>query len=302
MDRALILKRFKDIGLSSNEAKSYLCLLQRDTLTVPEVSKLAGIPPPNAYRSLEKLMSKGLCISKPGPTKKYAASDPRSLEDKFAGQIDEEIKIELENLKEKYNRGLKEKEKEMSEKRKAAKENIANLIKELRPQYEKSRLESNPLDYIEIIKDPYQIHKRFLELVSGVKEQLVNFTKPPYTIPRERVDEQIEPQIEKIKRGVRIRSLYQASTDEEERRWLFDIAELSVKSGAEVRVSERLPMKMFIFDSRIVLFSLEDPLVREATLTSAVIEHHAVAESLMILFQTLWEQAEDYHILKDPGR
>jgi DNA-binding MarR family transcriptional regulator len=299
MDRTLILKRFKDIGLSSNEAKSYLCLLQRDTLTVPELSKLGGIPPPNAYRSLEKLMSKGLCISKPGPTKKYAASDPSSLEDKFLGQVDEAIKIELENLKEKLYHGLKQKEKEMSEKRKAAKENIKSLITELRPQYEKGRLETNPLDYIEIIKDPYQIHKRIMQLHAGAKEEILVLTKPPFTGPRQRLKEQIDQQAEVSKAGLRIRSIYEMATDEDEKKWQFEMIERCARGGEEARVLQKLPMKMAIFDSRIVIYVLEDPVSKQPSLTTQIVEHRALAESLKILFETLWEQAEDYHILKD---
>jgi len=298
MNRALILKRFKDIGLSSNEAKSYLCLLQRDTLTVPEVSKLAEIPPPNAYRSLEKLMSKGLCISKPGPTKKYAASDPSSLEDKFLGQVDEAIKIELENLKEKLNHGLKEKEKETSQKRKAAKDNIKSLITELRPQYEESRLETNPLEYIEIIKDPYQIHKRYMQLHAEAKEEILAFTKPPFTGPRQRLKEQIDQQAEILKTRVRIRSIYEIATDEGEKKWQFEMINRCARSGEEARVLKKLPMKMAIFDSRIVVYALVDPVSKQTSLTSQIVEHPALAQSLKILFETLWEQAEDYHILK----
>ena len=76
MKTSIILKRFKELGLSSYEAKAYLSLLERDTLTVPEISKLAGIPRPNTYDDLERLMIKGICISKPGNTKKYSSSDP----------------------------------------------------------------------------------------------------------------------------------------------------------------------------------------------------------------------------------
>jgi sugar-specific transcriptional regulator TrmB len=297
MNRALILKRFKDIGLSSNEAKSYLCLLQRDTLTVPEVSKLAEIPPPNAYRSLEKLMSKGLCISKPGPTKKYAASDPSSLEDKFLGQVDEAIKIELENLKEKLNHGLKEKEKETSQKRKAAKDNIKSLITELRPQYEKSRLQTNPLDYIEIIRDPYQIHKRFMHLVGEAKEEILVFIKPPFSRPREKRNEHLDQETEVLKRGIRGRCIYEIPTDEDESKWLSEHIRGAVKAGEEARVLKDVPMKMAVFDSRIVLFALADPVSKEPSLTSQIVEHRDVARSLKILFESLWEKAQDYHVL-----
>jgi len=298
MNRALILKRFKDIGLSSNEAKSYLCLLQRDTLTVPEVSKLAGIPPPNAYRSLEKLMSKGLCISKPGPTKKYAASDPSSLEDKFLGQVDEAIKIELENLKEKLNHGLKEKQKEISQKRKAAKENIKSLITELTPEYEKSRLETNPLDYIQIIKDPYQMHKKFMQLVAETKEEHLAFVKPPYSGAREGIEQHFAQQVEPLRQGIRIRGIYEIPKDKEEIEWWFNTIDAAGKHGEEARVIKELPMKMAIFDERIVMLALEDPVSKQISVTTQIIEHRSLAKGLKVLFETFWERAEDYHILK----
>jgi len=298
MNRALILKRFKEIGLSSNEVKSYLSLLERDTLSVAEVSKLAGIPPPNAYRSLDKLMSKGLCVSKPGPTKKYAASDPSSLEDKFLGQVDEAIKIELESFKEKLHHGIEKKEKEMSEKKQAAKENIKSLIQELTPQYESRQLETGPLDFIEVIKDPLQVHKRFMHLVSEAKEEILAFTKPPFSGPRKRLEEQAEPEKKVLRQGIRIRNIYEIPTEKEEIEWRFKDIDRAVKLGEEARVMKKLPMKMVILDRKIVMLALADPLSKQTSLTTQIVEHRDLANSLRILFDTLWEQAEDYHILE----
>jgi sugar-specific transcriptional regulator TrmB len=298
MEKRLILKRFKDMGLTSYEVKCYLSLLERDTLTVSEVSKLAAIPRPNAYEALEKLMSKGLCAAKPGATKQYSASDPSLLEENLLVQLQEEAETEMDDLKEDLTRRLKRKEKEILERTEAARQNVGKLITELRPQYDKSRLETNPMDYIEIIKDPTQIHRRFIELIGAVQENLVGFTKPPWTVQRKKYNEQVNPQSEAVRRGVRIRTIYQMPTDEDEKNWLFGIADDTAKEGMEVRVLERLPMKLMIFDWRTVLFSLEDPVSRHPSLTSAVIQHHALAQSLKILFETLWERAEDYHILK----
>lgn len=70
-------------------------------------------------------------------------------------------------------------------------------------------------------------------------------------------------------------------------------------ASEEATVLKGLPMKIAIFDSRIVIFALEDPVSKQTSLTSQIVEHPALAESLKILFQTLWERAEDYHILKD---
>ncbi len=290
MHRTLILKRFKEVGLKSSEAKTYLSLLEKDTLTVSEVSRIAGIPRANAYQALEELMSKGLCISKPGDTKKYSASDPALLVEKFHMQANEAAERELQNLT--------EKEKLILDGSNVAKENITDLMKELRPQYENSREKTNPLDYIEIIKDPYQIHKRFMQLVEEAKNEILGFSKPPYSGPTERLEEQSRRQVEPLRRGVRIRAIYEIPEDKEEIEWAFKAIDTGAKHGEEARVIKELPMKMAVFDEKVVLLTLEDPVSRQTSLTAQIVEHRALAKTLKITFEALWEQAEDYHILK----
>jgi len=335
MTMTLILKRLREVGLTSYEARSYLSLLERDTLTVSEISKLAGIPRPNAYEALEKLMSKGMCISKPGDVKKYTASDPLVLQEKFLPEAKLATEIELENLRKKEKEilekskaateielenlrkkekeilekskaateieleNLRKKEKEIRETDKAAKENITNLMKELTPQYENSRLETNPLDYIEIIKDPYQIHKRFMQLCAETKKELVVFTKPPFSGPKELIKEQYRQQVEPLRRGRIMRSVCEIPESKEEIEWWYKTMDEAAKHGEQVRVIKQLPMKMGVFDSRIVMFTLEDPVSGPTSLTAQVVQHRALAKSLEILFKLFWEQAEDYHILKD---
>ena len=312
MNRTLILKRFKDIGLSSYEAKSYLSLLERDTLTVSEISRLSGIPRANAYEALEKLMSKGMCIAKPGHTKKYSASDPLMLQEKFLAEASSAAEIELQNLGKKHKetlekskaaleaelKNLNEKEREILERAKVVKENITAVINQLRPQYEKSRQEVNPLDYIEIIKDPYQMHKRFMRLVAQAKQEILAFSKPPYSGPRDKLEEQMEQQVEPLHRGTRIRGIYEIPKDKAEIEWWVKSIERAVAHGEEARAIKDLPMKMAIFDERIVMLTLEDPISKQPSLTTQIVEHRALAQSLKILFDTLWQQAEDYRILK----
>jgi sugar-specific transcriptional regulator TrmB len=288
--RTLILKTFKEIGLTSYEARSYLSLLERDTLTVAEVSKIAEIPRANAYEALEKLMAKGMCIAKPGETKRYTASDPASVEDKFLTQLDTATEVEIQNLKSQ----LRTKEKQILEKAETIKRNIGQMMKELRPQFEESRLETNPMEYIETIKDPYQMHKTFMRLLAGMKRELLICMKPPYSGPKERLEEQIEQETEPLQRGMRIRGIYEIPKDTEEIEWWFKSMDTAAKHGEECRVIKELPMKMAIFDEEIVMLTLEDPVSERTSLTTQIVQHRTLAKGLKILFETLWEQAEDY--------
>jgi len=281
-------------GLSGYEIKCYLSLLERDALTPPQVAKVAGIARPSAYDALEKLMSKGLCTSKLGDVKKYSACDPALLQEKLLMELNEVAQSKLEDLQ--------RKEQEILETTKAAKEKVTKAIEELKPQYANSRLDVSPLDYIEIIKDPYQMHKRFMQLVEGAKEELVGFAKPPYSGTKERMKEQIEQQMRLIKKGLKMRTIWEIPKDQEMMEWLNAYITEAAKYGDQMRVVEELPMKMAIFDSRIVILTLEDPVSKQTSVTTQVVEHRALARTLKLTFEALWAQAKDYHVLKDPGR
>jgi len=262
---------------------------------VAEVSKIAEIPRANAYEALEKLMAKGMCIAKPGQTKRYSASDPALLEDRFLGHLDQATKMEIQNLK----TDVETKEKQILEKAEGVKRNVAQMMKELKPQFEESRLETNPMDYIEIIKDPYQMHKKFVQLVAETKEEHLAFVKPPYSGPKEILEEQTEQQVEPLRQGIRIRGIYEIPKGKEEIEWWFNNIDTAARHGEEARVIKELPIKMAIFDEKIVMLTLEDPVSKHISLTTQIVEHRALAKTLKIIFDTLWEQAEDYHILKD---
>jgi len=299
MPKAQTEDRLKSLGLTPYETKCYLALLQRGTLTVPEVSTIAGVPRSNAYDALEKMMSKGICVSRPGNTKRYSASPPDLLCESFILKLDEETESELEKFKRGQSTALKEKEKEMLQRKKAAEVDITHVMRDLQPEYEKSQKQTAPLDYIEIIKDPYQIHKRFMQLVSEAKQEILAFTKPPFSGPRERLEEQAEPAKKVLRQGVRIRNIYEIPSDKDEIEWRFKDIDEAVKLGEEARVMKKLPMKMVILDRRIVMLALTDPVSKRTSLTTQVVEHRDLASGLRMLFDTLWEQAEHYHILKD---
>ena len=291
MGNSVIVEKFKELGLSSYEARSYLSLLEKDTLSVSEVARLAGIPRANAYEALEKLLAKGFCISRPGKIRQYSALDPSILEEKAILLFDNHFEGELNKLYEKQDQVLTEK--------KAARKRLADLTEELTPLYRNSRSNGNPLEYIEIIKDPYLIHKRFMALVDEVKEEILVFSKPPFSGPRQKLKEQYNQQAELLQRGIRIRNIYEIIGEKDEIEWWYDSIDTAAKLGEEARVSKDLPIKMAIFDERIILLPLIDPVSSGISFTSQVVEHASLARGLKILFDTLWERAEDYHVLED---
>lgn len=293
MGDMVIVKRFKELGLSPYETKSYLSLLEKDTLSVTEVAKLAGIPRTNAYEALEKLLTKGFCVSKPGKIMKFSAVDPESLEEKAVEVLDK-------TFEDKLNKLYRERDAILSEK-KAAREEVVNLIDELTPIYKNSRTNGSPLNYIEIIKDPYQIQQKFIELVGGAESEVLIFTKPPYTGTRKVLEKQTKNQTEPLRRGVTIKSIYEIPKSKGELEWWdndlkswYDDIDYAANQGEHSRVIAELPMKMAVIDEIIVLLPLKDPVATDTSFTTQVVEHASLARGLKILFETMWDRAVDY--------
>jgi hypothetical protein len=216
-------------------------------------------------------------VLKPGRYKRYSAADPDSF----------------------HERLLSQNEKRYSEQKKTIERATLTLKRKFESGANNRGLGFDPLEYVEIIKNPHQIHKRFMELVGKAGREILIFTKPPYSGPREKLEEQTEQQVELLRGGISIRSIYEIPGDEKELEWWFRDIDAAAGHGEEARVIEELPMKMAIFDEKIVLIPLEDPISTATSFTAQIVEHRALARGLKILFETLWAQARDYHILED---
>lgn len=298
MNYSTYVKMIKEIGLTEYEAKCYLALFERESLTVIEVINITGIPRPNAYEALKKLLAKGLCVSIPGKAKRYAASDPLVLREKALEVVNNSLDIEIEDLENRKNKIIG--------KRKNINDNIDAVVGNLQALYDKSRGNGNPLEYMEVIKHPAQVYRRVVQLLNNAQTEMVGFTKPPYSFvsktteaTQDNLNEQIQCLNDAVKRGVIIRNIYEIPEDEEQLvGWYNNVCE-GHNPAVEDRVIEKLPLKMTVFDRRFVIYQLVDPMERKLSMTSLITEHPALAEGFAFMFEYYWEKARDYFIFKD---
>jgi HTH-type transcriptional regulator, sugar sensing transcriptional regulator len=288
MNYSSYVNMIKELGLTEYEAKCYLALFERESLTAIEVMSLAGIPRPNTYEALKKLLAKGLCVSMPGKTKRFAAADPLLLKEKASDFIDNTLDIEIGQL---------EKKKEhLVEKRQRINENVDSAISYLKVLYDNGRENCNPLDYIEILREPNQIHRRYLKLCEESTSEIIFFIKPPYTFtnPIQEI-EQIKAQNDAQERGVKVRYICELPADEDRQiKMCRNIMEGVRHPNDQPRVIEELPLKLGIFDQSVVLFTLLDPLQGRVSLTSLIARHKSMAIGFKLLFESYWERARDY--------
>jgi hypothetical protein len=156
------------------------------------------------------------------------------------------------------------------------------MVTDLRPAFEEGQEQTDPLEYIEVLRDRRAINERFAEIQANVKKEILVFTKPPYATPPQENVEGLE-----VIQSHEARSLYEFSVFDEPavRRGVKRF----VESGEQARFVPTLPLKLVIVDETIVMFGMEDPVAGSSELTIVVVEHQSLAKVLKTAFDAIWD-------------
>ncbi len=269
MEKSKYLRTFIEIGLTEREAKVYITLLGGKMFTAADLQKSVNIPRTKIYEVLNKMVNRGICTErKLGKNKMFEAVEP---------------KLAMEKVYERYQNDLKKKEE------------LINQVSEVfTPIFENSKSIINPLEFIDVMKEKTQIHKRYTNSVSNTKREMLTFNKGPYASDNpQRLSEQEDEETKLLKRGGSTKDIYEFN-ELKEVDWLFESVKKSIAFGQKARVVQKLPIKMLIFDEEKVMFPLEQPIEVSNELTMIYIEHKQLAEACKILFNHMWEKGRDF--------
>jgi sugar-specific transcriptional regulator TrmB len=245
------------LGLTSYEAKAYLALTRRGSSTAAQVSRLAGVPRQRIYDVLASLVEKGLSSSKPGRVVKYAATAPE---------------LALERLLSDHRQQLAELE-----------QSVSAMVEELQSAFQEGQEQTDPLEYIEVLRDRRAVNERFDELQAGIKKEILVFTKPPYATPAQENVEGLE-----VVQTHTARSIYEFSAFDDPA--FTEGVRRFIEAGEDARFVPELPLKLVIIDESIVMFGMEDPVAGSPDMTMVVVEHPSLAKVLKVAFETIWSQ------------
>jgi sugar-specific transcriptional regulator TrmB len=92
------IKKLKDFGLNSYEAKLWTALLSRGISSAGELSDIANVPRSRTYDVLESLEKKGFIISKIGKPIKYLAIPPAEVIERVKKRITEESATHIKTI------------------------------------------------------------------------------------------------------------------------------------------------------------------------------------------------------------
>jgi HTH-type transcriptional regulator, sugar sensing transcriptional regulator len=84
------LKKIKDFGLNTYEAKIWTALLSRGVASAGELSDISNVPRSRSYDVLESLEKKGFIVMKIGKPIKYIAVKPAEVIDRVKKKVNED--------------------------------------------------------------------------------------------------------------------------------------------------------------------------------------------------------------------
>ena len=243
------------IGLPESEAKVYFYLLKKKNFTAAEIAQLSNVSRSKIYEVLTKLVQKGLCAETLGKVKKYSPVSPEVVFDNIYNEFEEKKKI------------------------------ISDLSKSLLPLYLSEKENTDPLDYIQIIREKNAIAEKYNFLQKKAENQILCFSKCPYTVSFEKNIEGLNA----LKRGIITKTIYEVKESIQEDN--INGIESFIRAGEEVKFYQDLPIKMVVFDKTAVLLALVDRIQSKESFTTMIVHHPDIVESFIRMFEDHWQKA-----------
>lgn len=264
VDYQLNWRKLQQVGLNAYEARSYLVLMGHPRFKALELAARAHVPRQKIYEVLDSLVEKGFSNVVQEKTKLFSAVDPGLA---IPGYLARRSKA-LQN--------------ELTEQARLA----SGLIEDLRESYLEGQGGRGTLDFLSLVNDPTQTAIHYRRMLTTVTKDYAEFSRPPFAV--DPLDEQLVK--DAAMRGIRCRLLIEAGPIDEEHR-----GRLEEYRGAGIQIcfSDRLPLKLALFDAQCGLIALLDPVLTKPSWTAVVFEHDGLAEAMSGLFETYWSRAEE---------
>lgn len=241
------------LGMTQYEAKGYLALIGRGDATPAEISRLAGIPRQRVYDVLASLAERLVVRQVEGSTQRYRALPPDQVTERLLAvrrrQLDQVA------------------------------EDASTLVDKLLPQFLNGQQRNEPLDYVEVLRDRRHAVERIAELWDKADEEILSFVRPPYIAPPTAAEVSLP--------GAPVqRAMYETSLLDNA--GLLEALAAYAKQGEEIRLVDKLPLKLTIVDSRAVAFNMPDPVEGHDLITTLVVHHPMLAATLKLAFDSVW--------------
>lgn len=253
-----------DLGLTGYEARVYIALVNRSRYTASQIARESRVPRQRVYDVLAGLTERGLVRALPGQVTRYTAVDPASA---------------IERLMATHRATFSQLE-----------QTTARLVEALVPAWSQGRDETDPLDYVEVLRDREMLSERIEEIQAEAEQEILAMAKLPYLTGD---NSSGIATVRRLKEsGGTVRCVYERDTLGHPE-MVTDIRRYAT-AGEQARTADYVPMRMWIVDGSRVVMSLRDPVADSASTTNVLIEHRALAECLTYAFEAIWAGASPF--------
>lgn len=270
-----MIDKLKYLGFTDYEAKVFIALLKGSLMSASEIADDAEIRRTDVYNILKSFVEKGYCNEiETNSVLKYELIDPDIILHKLERKITQQREKELETLKETFT--------------------------ELKPLHRTKESESIKRVNIELIRGYNKNREsKFLEMLKNAKKEILFMVKLEHAIMNE-VDATAKKFMDN---GGVIKSLYQVSDNfriKKDNKWskgticdLIKSCEFYEQSGEILRLSAGAVPNMTIFDREIVFLNITDKTLPKHNEADVIIKNKEFAENMVVVFESLWEKAQD---------
>jgi len=259
--QAELLKKIKDFGLNSYEAKIWTALLSRGVSSAGELSDISNVPRSRTYDVLESLEKKGFVMMKLGKPIKYMAISPTEVIDVIKKKIREES-ISQEH--------------QMDELRKS------DVLEQLTQLHTTGIDMVEPTDLVGMIKNRDNIYSYLESMIKKAEKSICIMTSAEGMI---RKVEHLEKLLKKASdKGVAIKILVSHNKESEK-------LEKDLKGVAEIKnVTDVKSRFILVDDTKLLFFITSDKDVHPTYDVAVWIETSFFAESIKGFFDMIWKR------------
>jgi sugar-specific transcriptional regulator TrmB len=255
-------RRLQTLGLNAYEARSYLVLVGHPRFKALELAARAHVPRQKIYEVLDSLVEKGFAQVIQEKTKLFSAVEPALAVPAYLERRSQQLQQEI------------------TEQARMA----SGLVEDLNSTYSEGQEGRGTLDFLRIVSDHGQTAAQYRKMLSEVKNEYVEFSRPPYAV--DPLDEQLVR--EARQRGVACRLIFQAGALDDAH--LLRLQEY-LAMGVNIRFVDSLPMKLALFDCKQGMIALLDPVVTKPAWTSVMFDHDGMGAAMKGLFEDYWRQS-----------
>ena len=256
-----LIKKIKDFGLNSYEAKIWTALLSRGISSAGELSDISNVPRSRTYDVLESLEKKGFVMMKLGKPIKYMAISPTEV---------------IDVIKKKIREDSVRQEQSMDELRKS------DVLDQLTQLHSNGIEMVEPTDLVGMIKNRDNVYDYLESMIKKAEKSIYIMTSAEGMIRKiQHLDKALKKAADK---GIAIKILVPHNKETEKlEKELKGIVE--IKNFTEVK--SRL---VLVDDTKLLFFITNDKDVHPSYDVAVWVETSFFAESIKGFFEAMWKK------------